>query len=94
MVAGRRLRIHGRVQGVGFRAFVYREAQLLGVEGWVRNRTDGTVEALVWGEQGTIETFLGRINEGPRWGRVDRMDVTIESESAARLHGFNIRSDR
>lgn len=94
MPAGRRLRIHGRVQGVGFRAFVYREAQLLGIDGWVRNRTDGTVEALVRGDQGTIADLLARIEEGPRWGRVDRVDQTIESDNGDGPHGFNIRSDR
>ncbi len=93
-MAGRRLRIHGRVQGVGFRAFVYREAQLLGIEGWVRNRTDGTVEALVWGDQGNIDALLARVEEGPRWGRVDRVDLTVEPETDERPNGFNIRSDR
>ncbi len=89
-----RLRIHGRVQGVGFRAFVVREACLLEIDGWVRNRRDGSVEALVWGEDGAVDALLIRVKEGPRWGRVDRVDVTIETDGVERPNGFNIRSDR
>jgi len=94
MVLAHRLRIHGRVQGVGFRAFVYREAKLADCVGWVRNRTDGTVEALVWGEEETVDALLTRIEEGPRWGRVDRVDVTIENGAEDVCAGFEIRSDR
>lgn len=89
-----RLRIHGRVQGVGFRAFVCREARLMGIDGWVRNRRDGTVEARVWGDGAAIDGLLGRIEEGPRFGRVDRIDVTVETGGDDRPSGFIIRSDR
>lgn len=94
MVLAHRLRIHGRVQGVGFRAFVYREARLLSIDGWVRNRRDGSVEAVVWGEETTVDAFLLRVEEGPRYGRVDRVDVTIETGGSERPDGFDIRSDR
>jgi acylphosphatase len=94
VVEPRRLRIHGRVQGVGFRAFVHREAGLVEIDGWVRNRRDGSVEALVWGEDAVIEGFLSRVREGPRWGRVDRVDVSIEPAGEPRPDGFEIRSDR
>ena len=89
-----RLRIHGRVQGVGFRAFVYREARLMEIDGWVRNRRDGTVEALAWGEAASIDGLLMKIEEGPTYGRVERVDVTVETGEDARPSGFNIRSDR
>ena len=89
-----RLRIHGRVQGVGFRAFVFRQARLVEIDGWVRNRRDGTVEAMVWGEAAAIDSLLERIEEGPRFGRVDRVDVTVETGGEERPAGFNIRSDR
>ena len=94
MGLGHRLRVYGRVQGVGFRAYVYREARLMDVDGWVRNRRDGTVEALVWGETDLIDALLVRIEEGPRYGRVDRVDVTIETGVDEPPDGFNIRSDR
>jgi acylphosphatase len=94
MELARRLRVHGRVQGVGFRAFVRREAILLGVDGWVRNRSDGTVEALVWGEETAVDALVHRIREGPRWGRTDRVDETLETGDSPRATGFWIRSDR
>jgi len=94
VVLPHRLRIRGRVQGVGFRAFVYREARLLAIDGWVRNRRDGSVEALVWGEDEVIDGFLSRVREGPRWGRVDHLDVTVETGSGPRPDGFEIRRDR
>ena len=93
-VLAHRLCIHGRVQGVGFRAFVFREAGLLGVDGWVRNRLDGSVEALVWAEESVIDALLIRIEDGPGWGRVDRVDVTVETGGGGPPNGFNIRSDR
>jgi len=94
MALAHRLRIYGRVQGVGFRAFVFREARLLEIDGWVRNRTDGSVETLVWGDKTTIDALRVRVNEGPQWGRVDRVDVTVETGASERPDGFNIRSDR
>ena len=94
VVLAHRLRIHGRVQGVGFRAFVFREARLLEVDGWVRNRLDGSVEALVWAEEATIDALLLRVGEGPDRGRVDRVDVTVETGGSDRPDGFKIRSDR
>ena len=89
-----RSRVHGRVQGVGFRYFVMRRARELGVAGWVRNRTDGTVEALVWAEGDTYERLLAVIREGPRFGRVDRLEVVVERDPGDRPSGFGIRSDR
>jgi acylphosphatase len=89
-----RLRIHGRVQGVGFRAFVFREARLMDISGWVRNRCDGTVAALFFGEAAAIDSLLARIEEGPSYGRVDRVDVTVETGDDDRYTGFDIRSDR
>jgi acylphosphatase len=89
-----RLRVHGRVQGVGFRAFVAREAALHDVSGWVRNRVDGTVEALAVGDDDAVDGLLRRIREGPRFGRVDRVDVTVEAVDGDRPIGFHIRSDR
>ena len=72
------MRIGGRVQGVGFRAWMVREAQSLGVWGWVRNRPDGSVEAVVHGGTDAVEELLRRCRRGPLFAEVR----TIE-ESAA-----------
>lgn len=57
--------ITGRVQGVGFRAFVEREAAALSLDGWVRNRRDGTVEAVFAGDESEIQHILMELNAGP-----------------------------
>jgi acylphosphatase len=83
-----RLRIEGRVQGVGFRAFVEREAAARGLDGWVRNRRDGGVEAVIAGPPPAIETMIGRCRQGPASGRVDRVDVRDEPDDVA--PGFGV----
>lgn len=79
-VTAKHLRIHGRVQGVFYRGWMVEAARGLGVSGWVRNRADGTVEALIAGEQADL--LLDLCRDGPPAARVDRIDVT-ESEEAA-----------
>lgn len=64
-MTSKRLRIHGTVQGVGFRAWMIDAAQHLGVAGWVRNRGDGSVEALVEGETSAVEELLRACRRGP-----------------------------
>ena len=79
-IAARRFIVRGRVQGVGFRWFVEREAHILGIAGWVRNNSDGSVEVFA---QGTRDQLLGlrsRLREGPRAARVDAVE-----ESEARM---------
>lgn len=73
--ACRRLRIHGLVQGVGFRYSLHREAVRLGLAGWVRNRRDGTVEAVVAGPAASVEAMVAWANRGPTSARVDRVEV-------------------
>jgi acylphosphatase len=63
--------LRGRVQGVGFRAFVKHEALSRGIEGWVRNRRDGTVEAVFTGEPASVEAMVAACRTGPRGSRVD-----------------------
>jgi|SRR5579872_4915976 acylphosphatase len=77
----RLLRIHGRVQGVGYRAFVRDQATQLGLAGWVRNRSDGSVEALVAGQAAAVERLIALLRKGPPGGRVTRID---ETDAAAR----------
>jgi acylphosphatase len=70
----RRLVIHGRVQGVWFRESMRQKAEQLGVTGWVRNRADGTVEALVQGGDASVAAMLEWARVGPPQARVTRVD--------------------
>jgi len=83
------LRIHGRVQGVGYRAFVEYEAARWKLEGWVRNRRDGSVEVLVAGEEALVEAMIAACRRGPAAARVERVDMAEASaeELALRLPG-------
>ena len=85
----RRFVVRGRVQGVGFRWFVEREAHNLGIAGWVRNNHDGSVEVLAQGSLDQLSGLLSRLREGPRAARVD--DVA-ESEAQPKdgLNSFRI----
>mgnify|MGYP001815364525 CR=1 FL=1 len=89
----KKFRVMGRVQGVGFRYFVWREAEGLGVDGWVRNRADGTVEALARGTAEELDRFRDRLQEGPRWSRVTSVSVTDEADEDV-AQGFEIRRDK
>jgi acylphosphatase len=82
----------GHVQGVGFRYFVWRMAEEIGVDGWVRNRADGTVEALARGTGHELDRFRRRLEEGPRSSRVMSVAVTEERDEEVRK-GFEIRRD-
>ena len=62
--------ISGRVQGVGFRQFMVRTAEDLGIKGWVRNRRNGTVEAVIAGSQSAVELMIERTRRGPRQAEV------------------------
>ena len=70
-----RLRIRGRVQGVGYRDFAVRSARVAGLAGWVRNRHDGSVEAQVQGAREACDAFIDACRDGPQLARVDRVEV-------------------
>lgn len=72
-MAAMRLMVRGRVQGVGFRQFVAEEAQAHGLRGWVRNRRDGAVEALVVGSEGSIAVFSEVVRGGPGSAAVEQL---------------------
>ncbi len=70
-----RLTITGRVQGVGYRDWTIRTAGRLGLTGWVRNRVDGSVEALLVGEDARVGEMIDACRHGPRLAEVDAVDV-------------------
>ena len=72
----RRYVVSGRVQGVGFRWFVEREAATLGITGWVRNRDDGRVEVMATGTREQLSALDARLRQGPRAARVDEVAVS------------------
>jgi acylphosphatase len=72
---GRRVRIHGRVQGVFFRNWTREKALALGVRGWVRNRRDGSVELEAFGEDEAVEALIAACRAGPPAARVERVEV-------------------
>jgi acylphosphatase len=75
----RHLEIFGRVQGVFFRESMYRQAQQLGVTGWVRNRGGGTVEAMIQGTPAAVAAMIDWAKVGPELARVQRVDVSVGS---------------
>lgn len=83
-----RVTVRGRVQGVGYRAWMQKEASKRGLKGWVRNRHDGSVEALVAGEKDNVTTFLDACKKGPLLSRVT--DVASEPAPYDGADGFNI----
>jgi acylphosphatase len=84
-----RVRIEGRVQGVGYRYWTERVAENLDLGGWVRNRRDGSVEALFSGSADDVAEILERCKEGPRSAKVTA--VRIVEEGAAAPAGFEVR---
>jgi acylphosphatase len=81
--------VHGDVQGVGYRYFVQRNAQQLGLRGWVRNNDDGTVELMAEGTRTQLEDLKRAVEEGPRLARVDRVE-TKWSEGTGSLDRFEL----
>ena len=69
------MKITGKVQGVGFRFFVQQQAQKLGINGWVSNKSNGDVEALAQGEKADLEQFIAKVKEGPSFSRVDNVNL-------------------
>jgi len=70
----RHVRVRGQVQAVGFRAFVEDAAAMHGVDGWVRNRRDGSVEAVFVGEPEAVRTVVEACRRGPRGAQVEALD--------------------
>lgn len=77
-----RLTIRGRVQGIGYRAFVEDGAVARGLKGWVRNRHDGSVEALIAGKSNEVDAMIAACRQGPRSARVDAVEIEEADELA------------
>jgi acylphosphatase len=88
-IEARRFLVRGRVQGVGFRWFVEREAHILGIAGWVRNNVDGSVEVLAQGTRDQLSGLGSRLRQGPRAARVDAVEES-EARRAEGLSSFRI----
>lgn len=85
------LQISGRVQGVFFRAWTAESARRLGLAGWVRNRFDGSVEAVFEGPAGKVDEMVERCRRGPDHARVDSI-LDDYGEPVEGLSGFEVRS--
>lgn len=81
----------GRVQGVGYRAFVESGARQLAVEGWVRNRRDETVEGILKGHRDNLAVLIGQLRQGPPGASVTGVDVRDADDDVDAGHGFTIR---
>jgi acylphosphatase len=89
-MATRRYIVSGRVQGVGFRWFVDREARIIGLAGWVRNNPDGNVEVLASGTEDQLTKLKSKLKQGPRASRVDEVIEEDASDEVVRNKSFQI----
>jgi acylphosphatase len=88
-MSGCRVRIHGRVQGVCFRNWAMERARALGVRGWVRNRRDGSVELVAYGDDEAVGALTADCRTGPPGARVKRIEVEI-AEGEGPPAGFRV----
>jgi len=84
------IRIHGKVQGVGYRFFATRVARRLGLKGYIQNNRDATVDAVVEGERDTIDEWLEELKEGPRYAEVTKIDQETK-DFTGRLGDFDVK---
>jgi acylphosphatase len=84
------IKIHGKVQGVGYRFFATRVARRLGLKGSIENLRDGIVEAIVEGEKKSIDDWLEELKEGPRYAEVTKIDQETK-EYTGRLGDFDVK---
>jgi len=82
--------VDGIVQGVGFRWFAAKLADKYGIKGWVKNRLRGDVEIYAEGEQTDIDRFIGDLRKGPRYGRVDALEIELK-EYQGNFQDFSIK---
>jgi len=80
--------LSGRVQGVGFRAFTQRQASVLDIKGWVKNLTDGRVEAVIQGEKTKVKQMIQKLKSGPSYAQVD--NIEIKDQNLDQFNSFDI----
>lgn len=83
------IRVTGRVQGVGYRFFAMHQANEFGLNGYVKNRGDGSVEVRVEGEKEIIEKYKSFLEQGPGYSSVDQVEITYEPYSA-KYNNFSV----
>ena len=84
------IRIHGKVQGVGYRFFATRVARRLGLKGYIQNNRDATVDAVVEGEGNDIDQWIEDLKEGPRYAEVTKIDQETK-DFTGRLGDFDVK---
>jgi acylphosphatase len=84
------IKISGRVQGVNFRSFALRKAREIGIKGWVKNETDGSVLVRASGEETDMNTFLDYLRSGPSMARVDNI-TKHQINSKSEFSGFTVK---
>jgi len=84
------IRIHGKVQGVGYRFFATRVARRLGLKGSIQNNRDGSVDAVVEGEKNAIDDWIEELKEGPRYAEVTKIDQETK-DFTGRLGDFDVK---
>ena len=84
-------RVHGQVQGVGFRYFIVRRAGRLALTGWVANEVDGSVRCVAEGPTEALDELLAILRRGPGGARVDRVDISRGAATGA-FEGFRVRA--
>jgi acylphosphatase len=86
--------IIGRVQGIGFRAWTHHQAELRGLDGWVRNRRQGSVEAVFSGPQSVVDAMIEACREGPAGAVVDRIEAAKTDDTMVPRpgSGFEVRA--
>ncbi len=91
-MAAKQLIIAGRVQGIGYRAWLIERARAAGLSGWVRNRLDGTVEALIAGETAAVEELVRQCRRGPRMAMVTSIEEEFcDPPAEPGFHGLPMR---
>lgn len=91
-IVRRHIVVTGLVQGVGFRYFAVMKARGLDIQGWVRNRFDGSVEAEAQGDEDAVAIFVSALRQGPQWAEVENVQVSDMTLSDGLQKGFRVRN--